>query len=95
MQILSCLSHQGSPRVVVHGLSGSQTCEIFLDHRSNPCLLHWQGDSLALSHQGSLEEDFNMLIQTYQPGFSDLYQVVYMLFGEAQTTDEISRKETP
>ena len=36
-----------------------------------------------------------MLIQTYQPRFSDLYQVVYMLFGEAQTTDEISHKETP
>ena len=35
-----------------------------------------------------------MCIQTYQPGFSDLYQVVYMLFGEAQTSGKISPKET-
>ena len=26
---------------------------IFLDQRSNQCLLHWQGDSLPLSHQAS------------------------------------------
>ena len=30
---------------------------IFLDQVSNPCPLHWQADSLPLSHQGSpLEE---------------------------------------
>ena len=28
-------------------------CGIFLDQGSNPCLLHWQADSLPLSHQGS------------------------------------------
>ena len=28
---------------------------IFLTQRSNSCLLHWQADSLPLSHQGSLE----------------------------------------
>ena len=27
---------------------------IFPIQRSNPCLLHWQEDSLPLSHQGSL-----------------------------------------
>ena len=27
---------------------------IFLTQESNPHLLHWQGDSLPLSHQGSL-----------------------------------------
>ena len=26
---------------------------IFLTQGSNPCLLHWQADSLSLSHQGS------------------------------------------
>ena len=26
---------------------------IFLTHRSNPCFLHWQADSLPLSHLGS------------------------------------------
>ena len=28
-------------------------CRIFPDQGSNPCLLHWQVDSLSLSHQGS------------------------------------------
>ena len=28
-------------------------CGVFLDQGSNPCLLHWQADSLTLSHQGS------------------------------------------
>ena len=40
--------HQGTQAsvFVVHGLSCSSTCEIFLDLRLNPCVLHWQGDSL-------------------------------------------------
>ena len=28
-------------------------CGIFPDQGLNPCLLHWQADSLPLSHQGS------------------------------------------
>ena len=51
--------------IVVHGLQsvGSvvtvqwpsyfAACEIFPDQGSNPCPLHWQADSLPLSHQGS------------------------------------------
>ena len=39
--------------VVAYGLSCSAACGIFLDQGSNPCLLHWQMDSLPLSHQGS------------------------------------------
>ena len=39
--------------VVVHGLSCSTSCAIFLDQRSNLHLLHWQADSLPLSHEGS------------------------------------------
>ena len=39
--------------MVVHGLSCSVVCGIFLDPGWNPCLLHWQADSLALSHPGS------------------------------------------
>ena len=31
--------------VVVHGLSCSVACGIFLDQGSNPCPLHWQADS--------------------------------------------------
>ena len=40
--------------VVVHMLSCPRACEIFPDQGSNPCLLHWQADSLPRSHQGSL-----------------------------------------
>ena len=36
---------------VAYGLSCSATCGIFLDQGSNPCLLHWQVDSLPPSHQ--------------------------------------------
>ena len=39
--------------VLVHGPSCSATCGIFPDQKSNPCLPHWQTDSLALSHQES------------------------------------------
>ena len=36
--------------VVVLRLSCFSACGIFLDQGSNPCLLHWQADSLPLSH---------------------------------------------
>ena len=36
-----------------HGLSCSTTCVIFPDQGSNLCLLHWQADSLPLSHERS------------------------------------------
>ena len=39
--------------VVAHGLSCSTACGIFPEQGSNLCLLHWQADSLPLSHQGS------------------------------------------
>ena len=42
-------------------------CGIFPDQRSNPCLLHWQADSLPLGHQGS-------------PGLMYFYIYVFMYF---------------
>ena len=39
--------------VVAYGLSCPKGCGIFPDQGSNPCLLHWQADSLPLGHQGS------------------------------------------
>ena len=39
--------------VWAHRLSRPSACGIFPDQGSNPCLLHWQADSLPLSHQGS------------------------------------------
>ena len=38
--------------VLVHRFSCSVAYGIFLDKGSNPCLLHWQKDSLPLIHQG-------------------------------------------
>ena len=40
-------------KVVAHGPSCSLTCGICPTYGLNPCLLHWQVDSLPLSHQGS------------------------------------------
>ena len=62
---LRSLQHRGSvvsaPRLqrtgsvaVAHGLSCSLACGIFLDQGSNLCLLHWQADSLPLSHHISV-----------------------------------------
>ena len=38
---------------MAHGISCSVACGTLLDQGSNPCLWHWQADSLPLSHQGS------------------------------------------
>ena len=39
---------------LAHGLSCSTIRGIFLDQGLNPCLLHWEVDSLPLIHQGNL-----------------------------------------
>ena len=39
--------------VVERGLNCSKACGIFPDQGWNLCLLHWQADSLPLSHQGN------------------------------------------
>ena len=48
----SLLENTGSTGVA-HGLSCPMACGIFPDKGLNPCFLHWQADSLPLSHQGS------------------------------------------
>ena len=40
--------------VAANGLCCATACGIFPDQGSNPCPLHWQVDSLPLSHQTSL-----------------------------------------
>ena len=37
---------------------------IFLTQGSSPCLLHWQGGSLPLSHQGSPKVEMDSPIRT-------------------------------
>ena len=48
--------------VVAHELSCSVACGILLEQGLNPCLLHWQVDSLPLSWQGSSNTKFLYLI---------------------------------
>ena len=53
--------------IVVQGLGCSEAWGIFLDQGLNPCLLHWQEDSLPLSHQGGpgkliFDSDFKITI---------------------------------
>ena len=47
------LQSTGSVACGTHRLSCSAACEISPDQGSNPCPLHWQGDSYPLYHQGS------------------------------------------
>ena len=54
--------------VVAHGLSCSEACGIFLDQSLTLCLLHWQVDSLPLSHQEI-------------PQFSHFENTKFMLFS--------------
>ena len=56
-QVSSVCAARGLQRtgsVVVGHSSCSTACGIFPTQESNPCFLHWQVDSLPLSHQGSL-----------------------------------------
>ena len=58
--------------VVVHELSCSMACGIFLDQGSNLCLLHWQVDSLPVSCQGSPPNSYSyrtyILAVMFSPG---------------------------
>jgi len=49
--------------VVAHRLSCSMARGIFPDQRSHPCFLHWQVDSLPLSHQRSPHHLLNMVLE--------------------------------
>ena len=52
LRLLGCRAQVHCSAVVVHGLHCSMARGIFLDQGSNPCLLHWQVDSLPLSPPG-------------------------------------------
>ena len=73
------------PGPSIHGISQRRILEwgchfllqgIFLTRGSNPCLLHWQADSLLLSHQGSPCKPQEGL-ETAQSQQSGVSQVVY------------------
>ena len=50
---------------VVHGLSCSKACGIFWDQGLNLRLLHWQADSLPVSHQRSPQIPFLQIAISY------------------------------
>ena len=57
---------------VKHSLRYSAACEIFPDQRSNPCLLHWQTDSLPLNLQGSPQSTvLNHFSPNHHPSITD------------------------
>ena len=47
--------------VMVHRPSCPSVCGIFSDQGQHPCLLHWQADSLPLSHWGSPSSHFSVV----------------------------------
>ena len=51
--------------VVAHRLSCPEACRIFQDQGSNPWLLHWQVNSLPLSHQGDLSSGIILKNKSY------------------------------
>ena len=68
--------------VVVHWLSCSAACGFFPDQGSNPCLLHWQADSLLLSHRGNPLRFFFMssVIQNYIVSLKEVTKTIHKLF---------------
>ena len=50
--VVPCLGSRAQAIVVACGLNCSRACGIFPYKELNPCLPHWQGDSLPLNHQG-------------------------------------------
>ena len=61
--VVACGLQRAGSIVVAHGLSCSTTGGIFPDQGLNMCLLHWQVNSLPLSHQGSPENLLAFLSQ--------------------------------
>ena len=62
-------SRRASSVIVAHGPSCSVACGIFPDQGSNPCPLHWQGDSQPLRHQGSPTLTTIIIILAYNSTF--------------------------
>ena len=77
--LCSCGSPTGSI-VVTHRPSCSTVFGIFSDRVLNPCLLHWQADSLPLNHQGSPSSCFWWLNVTEVFGPIGLYGENSLIF---------------
>ena len=70
--------------VVTHWLSCSVACGVFPNQGLNLCLLHWQLDSLPLSHQGSPRSTFNRhclsKIRKVKPCLAQLFSTKWTTF---------------
>ena len=53
------------------------------------CEPHSNIFSQITPHSPRFGEEFNIVIQMYQPGWSDLQQLVYILFGEGQVQHSV------
>ena len=76
-------------RAVEHELSRSSACGIFLDQRSNPGLLHWQADSLPLSHKRSPLYAFFEELFTKR---KDVYIAVVLKISSTSSTTWLVKK---
>ena len=80
----SCGSRRQSAGSVVvdHGLSCSLACGIFPDQGSNPCLLHWQKDSLPLSTREAWVPQFGGIFwfTPYGKGKKELHRQLFSQF---------------
>ena len=62
---------------VAHWLGCSKACGIFPDQGLNPCLLHWQADSLPLSHQGKPSTSILSLAPIANHEFPDSWELFH------------------
>ena len=79
----SCSSYCGA-RAVSLQASVVAACGIFPHQGSNLCLLHWQADSLPLSHQGSPEGHFTC---------HDVASAPFCSYGSHWASPELKGKE--
>ena len=74
--LLVCGSPGSRARAQWLWLSCSSACGIFPGQGSNPCLLHWQVDSLALSHQGNPGMNYNTKKKKKKSGSVSSYTII-------------------
>ena len=70
--------------VVMHWLSCSTTCGIFLDQGSNLCPLHWQADSYPLCHKVPVNFPFIFFVhfQKFKSPFTNWVSFKYCQYYE-------------
>ena len=59
-----------------HQLGCSVACGIIPDQGLNPCLLHWQADSLTMSYQGS-SRLFQVLFRYFSKYLNGLFNLLF------------------